>query len=187
MVKMEKVIMYGIPIVIGGAIVYYLATKPAAPAAAAGAAPQEVMKPGIEGELMSMAMRQLGLPQSEIVIRGLRPQDLGINTFNVAAAGAGWTTLANATVADNTFIAFTGCSYSGTNFAQLRITSGASVREYWPISFIAGLESKLWHDDSPSIAQQNQPVMIEAYAKAAGTEEINIMGVVAEKRGITLG
>ena len=186
MVKMEQVLMYGIPIAIGGAIVYLLATKPVQ-AAAGAAAPQEAIKPGIEGELMSMAMRQLGLPQSEIVIRGLRPQDLGINTFNVTAGGAGWATMANTAVADNTFIAFTGCSYSGTNFAQLRITSGASVREYWPISFIAGLESQLWHDDSPSIAQQNQGVMIEAYAKAAGTEEINIMGVVAEKRGITLG
>lgn len=187
--QIEKYVPY---IVIGGlgiGILYYLVTRPAPVAAApAAAAPPTVVKPGIEGILLDMAMKQTGLPESEIVIRGLRPQDLGLNNWShTSVAANAWENMATGTVADSTFIAFTGVSYAGTNFSQLRITSGAAVREIWPIAFVAGLRDQLWHDNTPSIAQQNQPVIIDVIAKAgAATESVNIMGVVAEKRGMVV-
>jgi hypothetical protein len=201
--KMDKYLPY---VLIGGlgiGVIYLVATRqqPAAAAVAAvpgaAAATEQYPVPSFSGEpsagaanvtntLLSMASQQLGLPPSELSVRGLRPQDLGLTTFNITAGGAGWTNVCTATVADNTFIAFTGCSYGGTNFGQLRIQAGARYAEYWPLTFIAGLVSQLWYDDSPSIAQQNQPVIIDAYAKAAATESINIMGTVVEKRGLTI-
>ncbi len=99
--KMKKALMYGIPIVIGGAVIYYLMTRPPAIPPAVAPAPAQVgitepgpvavpgvVKTGIQGELMAMAMSQLGLPPSEIVIRGLRPQDIGLTSFNHTSTGA---------------------------------------------------------------------------------------------------
>jgi hypothetical protein len=54
------------------------------------------------------------------------------------------------------------------------------------LDWIAGLESQVFTDTSPSIAQQNQPVIIDVYAKAAATEGINIMGTVVERRGMVV-
>ncbi|MHA1852600.1 MAG: hypothetical protein ACTSUF_03725 [Candidatus Heimdallarchaeaceae archaeon] len=192
--QIEKYIPY---IIIGGVglgIIYFLATRtpsqeqqpleteiPVGPAAMPG-----VIKTGIQGQLLAMASKQLGIPSSELVVRSLRPQDLGLTDWNVTAAGAGWVTMANTTVADNTFISFDGCSYGGTNFSQLRITAGARTAEYWMLDWIAGLESQVFYDTTPTIAQQNQPVIIDVYAKGAGTESINIMGTVVERRGMVV-
>ena len=199
--KMEKALMYGIPIVVGGAIIYYLVTRPPAVPAATVPTPAQVgipslgpvavpgvVKTGIQGELMAMAMNQLGLPASEIVIRSLRPQDIGLTSFNHTSTGANvWDNFASATVADNTFISFDGVSYGGTNFSQMRINAGARAVEYWPLAWIAGLRSQVFYDTSPSIAQQNQPVIIDINAKAVATENVSIMGTVAEKRGLVIG
>ena len=141
---------------------------------------------GTTQTLLQMASQQLGLPQSELVVRGLIPQDLGLITFSITAAGAGWTSVCNTATPDNTFISLEGCSYGGTVFSQLRIQAGSRYVEYWPLTFISGLQNQLWYDDSPSVAQQNQPIIIDAYASGAGTENINIMGTVVEKRGITI-
>ena len=184
MVNIEKYLPYIIIGGLGAAVLYYLSTKPALGGAAA---PMVVeVKPGVQGNLLQRASQQLGIPQSELVVRGLRPQDLGLVTWDITSVGAGWTSVANTAVADNTFISFDGCSYGGTNFTQMRIQAGARYMEYWPLTFITGLESQLWYDDSPSIAQQNQSVIIDVYAKAGATETINLMGTVVERRGMVI-
>jgi len=146
-----------------------------------------VVKTGVQGNLLAIASQQLGIPASQLVVRSLRPEDLGLTaSFNVTAAGVGWTNMVNTAVADNTFISFDGCSYGGTNFSQLRIQAGARTAEYWPLTWIAGLQSQVFYDTTPTIAQQLQPVIIDVYAKAAATESIDIMGTVVERRGMVV-
>ena len=185
MVKMKQVLMYGIPLVAGGALVYYLATKSVAPAAAA---PAGQMQAAPQGDLVSMASQQLGIPASELVVRGLRPEDCGLTTsWNFTSTVANtWENWVTHTVADNTFISIQGVSYGGTNFAQARIQAGARYSGYWNLSFISGLVSQLYYEPQPIIIQQNQTIIIDVISKAAATESINLMGTVVQRRGLVV-
>jgi hypothetical protein len=170
--EMKQLLMYAVPIGIAGAVIYYFATKQPA---AAGAAP-----------VTAAPSQMLPAPQDTIT-RGLIPTDLGVNSWNFALLANTWNTVVNTTVPRGVkSIKFTGISYGGTNASQIRITAGTSVREVWPIKFVAGLQSQLWYDDSPSTALENQPVIIDVYATGAATETISIMGEVAEIRGRTI-
>jgi hypothetical protein len=204
--KMEKMLMYAIPIGIGGALLYAIATKPQAPATSAKVVPgaeQAQMGYGIPSftgtpsvgmtsssmTLLSIASQQLGIPPFDLVVRGLRPEDLGLTTSWNFTSGAvnTWENWVNHTIADNTFIAIQGVSYGGTNFAQVRIQAGAKYTEFWNLSFVSGLINQLYWDESPTIVEQNQPIVIDVISKAAqATESINLMGTVVEKRGMVV-
>lgn len=196
--------MWAVPIGLGVGALYLLSKSQAPPTTAktVPGATQAVSNyiPTFSGEmssgatgapltLLSIASQQLGIPPSELTVRGLRPEDLGLTTSWNFTSGAvnTWENWINTTVADNRFIAFQGVSYAGTNFSQIRIQAGARYVEYWNLNFISGLVSKLWFDDSISIAEQNQPVVIDVISKAAlATESIDIIGTVVEKRGLTI-
>lgn len=168
--KWEKYLLYAIPLIGAAALVFYLMTKQqaAAPAAAPGQAVAQVLP-------------------SNLVKRGLTPQDLGVTDFNLTALGAGWTNMVNTAVPQGIKeIKFTGLSYSGTLASQVRISAGTSMREYWPVRYIAGLISHVWYDDSPSVALENQPVVIDVNFTGAATEYIGLMGEVTEIRGRTV-
>ena len=200
--KIEKILMYAIPIAIGGMIVYYLVQQQQAPAT------QQVMPPAqangypiptYTGELstgavdarstlLAMASQQLGLPTSELVVRGLRPEDLGLTTswsFTSTVANT-WETWINTNVADNRFIAIEGVSYGGTSFNQIQIQPAASTGAYWNLSFVAGLVSQLWYSAVPVIVQQNQPIVVQVISNAVATESINLIGTVCERRGLLI-
>jgi len=202
--KIEKMLTWAIPLGIGGAVLWWLTQQPAptvarvpAPAVVApapspifiGSATGQPAESTVmaTGSLLSMASSQLGIPASELVTRSLRPQDIGLTSWNHTSTAANvWDNFATATVADNTFIAFGGVSYGGTNFSQMRINAGASVSGIWPLAFIAGLVSQVYYAPQPVIAQQNQPVIIDIISKGVATEAVNIMGTVVERAGITI-
>jgi len=190
---MDDIWKYGLPALLGIGLLYFLFQRQqpvAAPAAAGIALPAQPGMPGIiptgvEGQLAALAASQ-GAP--DYVIRPLRPQDFGLNSYQVTAGGAGTVNMCTAAVADQTWMAITGVSYfEATPVAtQLSIQGGASFRQYWPLTMIAGLQSHVWTAPVPVIIQQNQPVIIDVMFRGAGTVGINLMGVVAEKRGLLI-
>ena len=199
--KTEHIVYLGIGAIAVGAVIYYFLTQQPAPAAVvAGEARSEMVKVGMPSftgtppatgagsNLLAIASQQLGIPQNELIMRSLRPEDIGLTTsfaFTSTAANT-WENWVSTTIADNTFIALTGVAYSGTTFRQMRIQAGARYVEYWPLSFISGLESQLWFDSSPPIVEQNQPLVIDIISTAAATEYPALMGTVVEKRGLVI-
>ena len=195
-----------VPLLLVGGIavgaMYFISKKqPQAPVAPSAGVPQPpILSPTFRGtpsvgavagvtDIMAMAEQQLGLPRSELVMRGLRPEDVGLTTswnFTSTAVNT-WENWFSTVVADNTFIAITGVSYGGTNFAQIQISAAASTSGYFNLSFISGLESQLWYAAQPIIAQQNQLISAQVISKAAQvTESINLMGTVVERRGLLI-
>ncbi len=176
---------------IGGLIL--LLRKPAptvgiTPAVATGVsavAPSSAYPITIQGKLIAMAMKQTGLPESELTVRSLLPLDVGLTTwtFNLTAVG-GWNTVAAGNVASDRFIALTGVSYSGTVAEQVRISAASSTVAYFSIQHVPGITETHHIDISPIIVQQNQPVIIEVYSSAAaGTDEVILEGMTVEPRG----
>ncbi len=166
-----------------------VARAPAGVPAMPGVAPTApTRETGVRGELISTAMQQLGLPESELTIRSLLPLDVGLNTwtFNLPAIG-GWNTVANTSVGDNRFIAITGVSYAGTVAEQIRVTAASSVVAYFSIQHVPGITETHHIDITPIIVEQNEPIRIEIYSSAAaGTDEVSLEGITVEKRGMLL-
>ena len=199
MKKWEKYLMYGIPIIGGVALAYYLLTRPSAPAALPPTAPP-APEPAVgvpsytgvpatdpRGTLLAMAEQQCGLTGDSVVIRGLRSQDFGLANWNHTSTGANvWDNFASATVGDCTFIALTGISYSGSNFSQMRVQAGSSYVAYPSLAFISGLVSQIYFFPQPVYIEQNNPVVIDIIAKAVATEGVSLIGMVAEKKGVLI-
>ena len=140
-----------------------------------------------QGRAIALAMQQTGLPESELTVRSLIPQDLGLNTWSFNLAGAGWNTVVSTSVADNRFLCITGVSYSGTAAEQIRVRVGASTVAQFSIEQIPGITTTHYADISPILAQQNLPVQIEVFASAvSATDNVILEGVTVEKRGILL-
>jgi len=190
--------MYLIPIVGVGAVLYYLMTKeqaivspvaPVTPISQAVGVPSYTGIPSTDAtsQLLALAEQQCGLSGDSVVVRSLRPQDLGLTSFSHTSTGANvWDNFASTTVADCTFIAIIGISYAGSNFSQMRVNAGASYVGYAPLAFVSGLVSQVHFFAQPLTAEQNQPIIIDIIAKAVATENVNLMGTVVEKRGMLI-
>lgn len=138
-------------------------------------------------ELKRRAMEELGLPESEIVVRSLRPEDIGKTTpsFHFATGGTGWRSYVNTfTVADNRFIGINGFSDGSSNTTQLKVSRGASDARFWNIQHLPNNENKLTFLDDPILVDQNTQLTIQAYALASATEKLRLFGAVAEKKGV---
>jgi len=178
---------------IGGLI---LLLKKPAPAVAAGvpvSAGDLVTPSGVpttcREKAIFLAQQQLGLPESELTIRSLLPQDLGLTTWslNLASANAWNTGVINTNVADNRFLCITGVSYSGTAAEQIRVQVGASTVAQFSIEQVPGITTTHHVDISPILAQQNLPVSVDVYASAiSATDNVILEGITVEKRGMLL-
>jgi len=143
-------------------------------------------------DLKRKAMKELNLPEEEIVVRSLRPTDLGLATpawsFNIATTV--WNTMVNTTVADNRFIGINGIVYletSAQSISELKITRMGKVSSYWNIEGLILCENPYMFVDNPVIADQNTNITIEGYGIGTNTaEKMGFMGAVAEKRGLLI-
>ncbi len=183
-----------------GAIYFISRMQPVAPVTPSAGVPQPpILSPTFRGtpsvgavagvtDIMAMAEQQLGLPRSELVMRGLRPEDIGLTTsFSFTSTGVNtWESWFSSVVPDNVFIVIQGVSYSGSSFSQLRISAAASTSGYFNLNFIAGLESQLFYAAQPIIAQQNQLISGEIISNAIATENVSLMGTVVERRGLLI-
>ena len=144
-------------------------------------------------DLRERAKRELGLPDSEIVIRSLRPEDLELSTpqwtFSCATTGSYVLMLATASIYDNTFVGINGVCYANATptVDQLKIVRAGSDARIWNIQECLGNENKtIWFDDPVTIGQ-NEVLDVYYYSATATTvagELICFLGAVAEKRGI---
>lgn len=145
-------------------------------------------------ELLARAMKELALPADQIVIRDLRPEDLGLSTseftFSLTSAAA-WNNLVNTyTIADMRFVGLLGVRYpmsSAQAVTQLKVTRAQSVSRIWQIQGLNFLENEQVYFDDPAIVDQRQQLTIQAYCPTTNAaEKLMLLGVVAEKRGVLL-
>lgn len=186
--RTKKLLMYGVPIALGaGAIIYYVSSRKPTVEEVPGVA---IRKPTTTREqLIQIASKQLHLPESELTVRGLTPEDLNYSTPSWSTnLTPGWNTVASGAVADSRFIAITGLYYySATPIAtQVKITAGGATRELWSVQHVPSLETPSYTDPSPTMITQNQSINIQIYSTGTGTETISFEGIVVEKRGLVV-
>jgi len=145
------------------------------------------------GTLKKKAMQELKLPEGEIIVRSLRPEDLGLTnpdwTFTITANS--WNLLApNYTVADNRFVGVNAVfvAESGEQaVTQLKVTSMGKDKRYWQIQGANFLQDQTEYFDDPITVDQNTPITIMGYAPS-GTSDTAFrcifLGAVAEKKGV---
>lgn len=192
----KKETMWILGAVVVGGVLYFLLKKPE-PVVGVPA----VGVPGVSGvpsvaepttcreKAIQLAIQQLGLPESELTIRSLIPQDLGLTTWsvNLASANAWNSGVISTNVADNRFLCITGVSYAGTAAEQIRVQVGASTVAQFSIEQVPGITTTHHIDITPILAQQNLPVSVDIYASAiSATDNVILEGVTIEKRGMLL-
>ena len=152
-------------------------------------------------EVLRRAQEQLGLPREELILRPLRPDDVGITGkwkfgSTVITTTLGWNTLVNTyTMVDNRFICISGVfteESTPVKIHQIRITRAGSVAREWNVQRVAMQDDHELHVDDPIIIDQNTNLTIEGYnglLTTCGTntyEEFGFIGCVAEKRGMLI-
>lgn len=182
-------------VVVGG-VLYFILKKPEVAVARAPAvgvpgmpiAPSVAEPTTCRERAIQLAVQQLGLPESELTIRSLIPQDLGLTTWSLNLAAVGWNNgVINTNIADNRFCCITGVSYSGSACEQIRIRVGASTVAQFSIQQVPMITTTHHIDISPVLAQQNLPISVDAYASAiSATDEVIFSGVTIERAGMLL-
>lgn len=150
-------------------------------------------------ELLRRAQEQLGLPREEIILRSLRPEDIGYAQAkfkNSLTTTLGWNNLVNTyTIADNRFVCITGVfteESTPTRVHQLKINRAGSDARIWNVQRIALQDDNEMHVDDPIIIDQNTQMTIAGYNGLLTTtgsntwEEFGFIGCVAEKRGMLI-
>lgn len=141
-------------------------------------------------ELKRRAMSEL--PEEDIIIRPLRPEDLGLATpewdFNIVTTV--WNTMINTTIADLTWIGIYGILYANSDtqsVTQLKVWSMGNVERYWHIQACNYTENSTFFFDDPVMVDQNTSILMEGYGVANNAnEKICFLGVVIEKKGMLI-
>jgi len=160
-------------------------------------------------DLKAKAMKELGLREDELVVRQLRPADLGaavtVPDYPVGLTAVTWTNIVSAqTIADNRFVGINGfmvrnqgtaVALPGNNLIpyapaveQVRITRKGSVARYFVVKYIPEWESQTGYTDEPVTVDQNTTVTIEGLATTASSiaTTFDIIGAVVEKKGLLI-
>lgn len=150
-------------------------------------------------EVLRRAQEQLGLPREEIILRPLRPEDIGFTTPKFKSSIAttlGWNNLVTTyTIADNRFVCISGMfteESTPTRIHHIRITRAGSVSREWNVQRISVQDDKQMFVDDPIIIDQNTQLTVASYnglltTTGANTwEEFGFIGCVAEKRGMLI-
>jgi hypothetical protein len=146
-------------------------------------------------KIKAKAAGELGLNTNGLVIRMLRPEDLG-STYpwwvcNLVATNT-WTVFTGAstyTVADNRFCYVGGVYFNGASgtLHQIRITRQQSTTRYWVVSPLRGFISKTGYADDGWTVDQNTMMTIEGIASSVSTlTDVDFVGLTAEKRGLLI-
>ncbi len=148
-------------------------------------------------ELKNKAMTELGLPDSEVVVRPLRQEDMGFTTPQWACPAVtdanpnSWRNIINTyTIADNRFIGVMGIhrgfGQATTNvFTQLKITKAGKLARIWNIQAIEDFVGNTAYFSDYFTVDQNNVLTIKGYALVGTTDKMVFLGAVAEKRGQT--
>jgi len=146
-------------------------------------------------KIKAKAAGELGLTTDGLIVRQLRPEDLG-STYPwwelAFAATNTWTAFTGCTtdtIADNRFI-YVGGFYHGEGageMSQVRITREQSTTRYWVTTPLRGFKNHTgWADDGWTV-DQNTVITIEGICQTASTTvDTDFLGLVAEKRGLLI-
>ncbi|KKM97077.1 hypothetical protein LCGC14_1171680 [marine sediment metagenome] len=146
-------------------------------------------------KLKKQALEEMGLPEDEIVVRPLRPEDVGfanpVYTSTIAAGStAAYSNFINTyTIADNRYIGIFGVGYdnSENNVTALRFTREGKTARIWSIQQVADFEDKVGYGDDPITVEQNTQITIEKYSiTTTDSDTTSLVGVVVEKRGLLI-
>ena len=162
-------------------------------------------------DLKAKAIKELGLREDELVVRQLRPADLGaavtVADYPIGLTGAAWTTIVNAqTIADNRFVGINGfmnrncgtvtalgCGIlAPATFApaaeQIRITRKGSVARYYVVKDIPEFENQVGYTDEPVTVDQNTTITVEGLVTTSSSisSVFDIIGAVVEKKGLLI-
>ncbi len=143
-------------------------------------------------KLKKQAKEEMGLPESEIVVRSLRPEDIGFTNpiFASTTSADTWTNSVNTyTIADNRYVGIHGVVFDAdeNTVVALRITREGKTARIWAIQQVSGFEDKAGYADDPITIEQNTQITIEEYGLATTkTNEICLLGVVVERRGLLI-
>ena len=144
-------------------------------------------------KLKKQAMEEMGLPESEIVVRALRPGDIGFTNqplFQSTTSADAWTNSVNTyTIADNRYVGIHGVVFDAdeNTVVALRINREGKTARLWTIQQISGFEDKAGYADDPITIEQNTQITIEEYGLATTKmNEICLLGVVVERRGLLI-
>jgi len=146
-------------------------------------------------KISAKAAGELGLTADGLIVRQLRPEDLGSTypwwQMNQVATNT-WTIFVGAstyTVADNRFCYVGGVYFNGASgtLHQVRVTREQSTTRYWVVSPIRGFVSKTgWADDGWTV-DQNTIITIEGICSSVSTlTDFDFVGLTAEKRGLLI-
>jgi len=154
-------------------------------------------------DIMARAQQQLGLPREEIILRPLRPEDIGWNPLGVTPkfkvdikTTLGWNNIVTTyTIEDNRFVCITGVfteESTPVRVHQIKINRAGSDARIWNVQRVAMQDDSEMHVDDPISIDQNTVLNITGYnglltTTAANTwEEFGLIGCVAEKRGMLI-
>lgn len=155
--------------------------------------------------ILDKARKEGALADDDIVIRPLRMDDLyatpnGSADYNIGLTANDFATsiLVNNQTMDNLrWVAITGV-YNATPLAgtaattnttpmitQVKIQRKGADTRYWDVKMIGQWRHKTGWADDPVVIDQNTPVTIQLYSRAAGSisTSFGLLGLVAEKRG----
>lgn len=144
-------------------------------------------------ELKIKASAELGVPENELIVRNMRPEDLEFANsewyFTPNSAGA-WNTLVSSTIIDdNRFVGIYGIhnNEAAAEACQLRIQRMGSYVRYWNVQQIKSFESKVGFVDDPFTVDQNTSITIDLWVRSASTlTDLSFIGVTVEKEGMVI-
>ena len=121
-------------------------------------------------EILRRAQQQLGLPREEIILRPLRPEDIGYSASkfkNSLTTTLGWNDLvATYTITDNRFVCITGVfteESTPTRVHQIKINRAGSDARIWNVQRVSLQDDHEMHVDDPIIIDQNTVLNITGY------------------------
>lgn len=138
-------------------------------------------------EIKRRAMKELALPDSEIIVRPLRPQDIGLTTevWTDTSGAAAWADYVNTSVGDQKFVLINGVQKVDDDADVFKITREGKVAAIWNIQACEKLRDKTQFFE-PVLCDQNTLIHIELYGNDAQTVYPILFGAVAEPKGLTI-
>jgi len=152
--------------------------------------------------LLSKAEKELGLTRDQLVVRDLRPEDIGASSadFYVGTKATSWLALVDSqTIGDNRFVGINGIVLKDTGgtdafgianeppISQLKVTRKGSVARYWNVKPVWAFEDKVGYCDDPITVDQNTTITVEAWARSASSlGGFTLIGAVVEKKGLLI-
>jgi len=159
--------------------------------------------------LVAKAQKETGLSLAagELVVRELRPEDLGASSadFYVGTKATDWYALIDSkTIEDNRWVGINGVYMGGATagtmetavgnesavlpqVSQIKIERMGSVARYWVVEPIQSFENFTGWCDDPITIDQNTTVTISAWARTASSlQKFKLLGAVVEKKGILI-